>query len=114
MTHLSPIEHWVGRVLQGCHTATQILDVVEVVLDRLADDVGPAAVELLGRRIQLSTKGNNAALIRPSSPNQSASAFRIHSGTALQALAMQKRSVLKGFTNDRAGAPAVRGGNACP
>ena len=56
MTHLSPIEHWVGRVLQGCHTATQILDVVEVILDRLADDVGPAATELRSRRIELSPK----------------------------------------------------------
>jgi hypothetical protein len=51
------MEHWVGRVLQSCHTATQILDVVEVILDRLADDVGPAATELRSRRIELSRKG---------------------------------------------------------
>jgi hypothetical protein len=51
------MEHWVGRVLQGCHTTTQILDVVEIVLDRLADDVGPTATELRSRRIELSPKG---------------------------------------------------------
>jgi hypothetical protein len=51
------MEHWVGRVLQGCHTATQILDVVEGVLDRLADDVGSTATELGSRRIELSPKG---------------------------------------------------------
>jgi len=57
MAHLRPVEHRVGRVLQGCHAAAKILNVVEVVLDCLANDVGTAAVELLGRRIQLSTKG---------------------------------------------------------
>ena len=51
------MEYGVGRVLQGCHTATQILDVVEVILDRLADDVGPTATELRSRRIELSPKG---------------------------------------------------------
>lgn len=55
------MEHWVGRVLQGCHTATQILNVVEVVLDRLADDVGPAATELLGCRIQARRRGCRGA-----------------------------------------------------
>jgi len=35
----------------------QILNVVEVILDRLANDVGSAAVELLGGSIQLSAKG---------------------------------------------------------
>lgn len=52
--HLGPIEHGVGRVLQCCYTATQILNVVEVILDRLADDVGPTAAELGSRRIKLS------------------------------------------------------------
>jgi hypothetical protein len=56
IAHLSPVENGVGRVLQGCHAAAQILDVVEVVLDRLANDVGPAAVELLGGSIQLSAE----------------------------------------------------------
>ena len=57
MAHLRQFEYGVGRVLQGCHAAAMILNVVEVVLDRLANDVGPAAVKLLGRRIQFSTKG---------------------------------------------------------
>jgi len=40
--HLNPVENRVGRVLQGCHAAAQILDVVEGVLDGLANDVGEA------------------------------------------------------------------------
>jgi hypothetical protein len=48
IAHMSPVEHRIGRVLQGCKPAAKILDVAEVVLDRLADDVGSAAVELLG------------------------------------------------------------------
>lgn len=38
MAHLRPVENGVGRVLQGCHAAAKILNVVEVVLDRLAND----------------------------------------------------------------------------
>ena len=40
--HLKPVENRVGRVLQGCHAAAQILDVVEVALDGLANGVGEA------------------------------------------------------------------------
>lgn len=57
MAHLRPFEHRVGRVLKSCHAAAKILNVVEVVLDRLANYVGTATFELLGCRIQLSTKG---------------------------------------------------------
>ena len=57
ISHLSSVEHRVGRVLQGCDPAALILDVVEVILDCLANDVGSAAVELLGGSIQLSAEG---------------------------------------------------------
>jgi len=56
-THLGPIEHRVGKIFQGCHAAAQILDVIEVVLDRLANDVDPTAVELLSCRIELCSEG---------------------------------------------------------
>lgn len=55
--HLKPVEHRFGRVLQRCHPAAQILDVVELVLDGLTNDVGSAAVELLGRCIKLGAEG---------------------------------------------------------
>ena len=55
--HLSPVEHKVGRVIQGCDPAAQILNVVEVILVRLTDDVGSAAVELLGGSVKLSAEG---------------------------------------------------------
>jgi hypothetical protein len=42
MAHLGPIQHRICGVLQSGNATTQILDVVEVTPDRLADDVGRA------------------------------------------------------------------------
>jgi hypothetical protein len=57
IAHLGPVEYGGCRVIQSCHTAAQILDVVGLTLDGLTYDVVPATFELLCCRIQLSTKG---------------------------------------------------------
>ena len=47
ITHFSPIEHGVGRILQGSHAGTKIIDIVEVILNGLADHISSATVERL-------------------------------------------------------------------
>jgi hypothetical protein len=54
--HLSPVDKRIGFVLQSLHTATQFVDVLQVVLDGLTDHIGAAAVVLLSRHIKLSPK----------------------------------------------------------
>jgi hypothetical protein len=56
ITHLSPIQHRICRVLQCAHTESKILDVVEVVLDRLANEIRTAALELMGSIVKLLTR----------------------------------------------------------
>jgi hypothetical protein len=54
--HLRPIENRIGRIFQSCNAATKVFDVVEVVLDCLADDVSPATAELSRCSIELGPK----------------------------------------------------------
>lgn len=42
-TNVLPVENRIGRIPQGDQTERQILEVVEIVLDRLSDHVGATA-----------------------------------------------------------------------
>jgi hypothetical protein len=47
-----PIEHRVGRVSQALEGHVEIVVVLQTALQGLPDDVGPAALEPLGGRVQ--------------------------------------------------------------
>ena len=56
MSDLVPIEHWVGWISQALKGNIEIVIVLQIALQGLANDVGPAALQLLSGCIQRINK----------------------------------------------------------